>query len=134
MARRATVFSRVSVGHITSAQSLVDKDATDTGAILTVGAPGALGINRIVGTASVAVDFGAVAPHDSSTVTVGVTGAEVDDIVIVTPSSEWSGAYYDLGLTGQVTAAGVVTLAARNSTITSINPAEVNMAIAVIGV
>jgi hypothetical protein len=119
---------------MSSTQSLVDYDAADTGAAvsitgglvvdsITLGSGAALGgiLSSVV-----SVDFASVPGNDSVTTTATLTGAAVGDAVIVTPSSQWSGAYLDLAVSGQVTAADTVTLTAANSAATAVNPAAVN--------
>lgn len=135
MAIDPTRFSRVSIGFVDSVRSIADLDPADTGAAFSVtGGFVAGGGAQIDGVFSsvVSVNFASVPGNDSVTTSVTVTGAAVDDAVVVTPSSTWSGSYLDIGVSGQVTAANTVTLSARNSAATAVNPDALNMRVTVI--
>lgn len=73
------------------------------------------------------VDLASVPGHDSISSTVAFVGVAVGDAIMVHPSSEWSGAYYDLNLSAHATAADVITLIASNSAVTAVNAADVVM-------
>lgn len=73
---------------------------------------------RIVGTA-----------NDSTTTDATVSAMTVGDVVLaIRPASIWSGAYYDIGLEG-VPGAGICTIVARNSTITTVTADAMNATI-----
>ncbi|MDX1486704.1 MAG: hypothetical protein R3268_00785 [Acidiferrobacterales bacterium] len=136
MPAKITHFSRVSTGLYPSDQTLPAKEAGDTGAVFSADGPVTLGFGGTtldgISATTASVNFGAVSPHDSSSLTVGLSGAAVGDTVVVNPDSAWSGAYYDLALNAHVSAADVVTISAVNSTLTSVNPDAVTMRIAAI--
>lgn len=71
-------------------------------------------------TRSATIDFGAIGAQGELTSAVTVTGAKVNDAVLVTPSANTTGVFY----VGVVTATGTVTVYAKNFTGGAINPAS----------
>lgn len=69
-------------------------------------------------TASLTYDFGSIATLSQATTTVTVTGAAVNDSVIVTPASAVNGIIID----GTVTSANTVTIRAVNYSSGAIDP------------
>ena len=145
MPRPPTRFSRMSVGFVSSAESLVDRDAGDTGDVFSVTGGSAFGeVSTTVLTATtslavgggttlekisavtVAADFGSVTSiGGGSTITVGVAGVVDGDLLYAQRPSIWSGAYGALTLdasSGDTT--GEVNLTANNSGITAIDSAS----------
>ena len=73
----------------------------------------------VISTATIDLDLGDIAGHDSSSVTAGLAGVAEGDHVLIQPDSTWTGAYYDVGLEAHSTStAGEINIVARNSAVT----------------
>lgn len=127
MARDPTRFSRVSIGYVDSAQTVVDVDAGDSGPIwssiggIDIGESGTGPLVQ-VSTTTHSDDLGTISAHDSSTITVEHSGATRGDTFLVALDSEWSGADYDITVTAQSgDTTDEVNIIAVNSTITNVD-------------
>lgn len=67
-----------------------------------------------------------IVAFDSATSNYLNNNAAVGDVVVLTPSSKWSGAYGDLNFYGQVSTASTVQITINNSTGTAITPDAMN--------
>ncbi len=74
----------------------------------------------------VSVTLGQATASRFTTATVTLTGAEVNDHVTANPASIWSGDYYALSYTAQVTAADTVSITASNNSGNNITPDAMN--------
>ena len=124
-----SVTGTSSLGAIVGASTLSMVGTSDFANISVGGGTDVAGISSSI----VSVNLGSVAPNDSSTVSVALANAADGDIIIGTPASIWSGAYFDLALTYTVEQAGAVTIAAANSTATAVDPDAMNFRIMRIG-
>lgn len=78
-------------------------------------------------TSTFSVDLQSVPANDSVSTTATLTELTADSIVLsVQPASIWSGAYLDLSLGYQVSAASTLVISAVNSTITAVDPDAMN--------
>ena len=76
---------------------------------------------------TISVSPGAVAAFDSVSTTGTITLMPADAIILAAqPTSLWSGAYYDLGITARVSAASTIAIGIHNSTLTSLTPPDMN--------
>lgn len=152
MARRPTRYSRVSVGWVDSARSLVDVDAGDTGTAFSVTGGASVDDLTVTGgvtstsaiTATGGVEFAsgdvlttvikstvslggaAVTGHDSVVSNYAMNDAAVGDLVLLQPSSKWSGAYHDIRYEGRVSTVSLLELTLANSAVTDITPDAIN--------
>ena len=74
----------------------------------------------------VSVTPGQVTASRTTTAQVTVTGAELNDFVSATPASIWSGTYYAVFYTAQVTAADTVDISFSNNSGLDITPDAMN--------
>jgi hypothetical protein len=150
MARPPTRHSRLSVGYHSSAQTLPDYDAADTGAVFSVTgdsvfdsavsiagnltATGGISVGgggeiTAASSATAELDFGSIAiSGGQSTLTMALAGASGSatntDVFIINPSSEWSGTDYQLQITvNSGDTAGEINVTAINSGLTAVDPA-----------
>ena len=76
---------------------------------------------------TISVNPGAVAGHESVSTTATITLMPADAIILAAqPTSLWSGAYYDLGITARVSAVSTIAIGIHNSTLTSLTPPDMN--------
>lgn len=108
----ATFVSTVSsAGTVTATQGLI------------VGAGTA--IAKVI-SSTISLGGAAIAGNESVTSNYLNNNAAVGDVVILTPSSKWSGDYGDLNYYAQVSTASTIALTLNNSTTTSITPDAMN--------
>lgn len=78
----------------------------------------------------ISVNPGAVAAQDSIITTATIQTLTADALILgVQQASIWSGAYYDLSVNVNVSAASTLQIGIANSTITSVTPAAMNWTI-----
>ena len=78
------------------------------------------------------VTLGEATTSRTTTATVTLAGAELDDYVTVNPASIWSGPYLALFLTAQVTGADTVSITASNNSGNDVTPDAMNMRVTAI--
>lgn len=132
-----TAASRVTfAGQVASSATLTNSGpVTNSGAVTNSGNVNNTGTFAIGSGVSIAllqrsvisVSPGAIAPFDSVVTTATISTMPADALILgVQQSSLWSGAYYDISVNANVSAASTLQLGLVNSTLTSVTPAAMN--------